>query len=289
MSSITLFRYTNTFQTFKEVALKEEEHHSLFIGDVSYASVKQIAEKNIQESIGRPRSEWNGRQLPAQSTSRFLQDDDNPEINIEDLQELEEFLIPEVPDNSNKIQIISDIQIVPPQPSDDSITVHTAVENPILEIPENCGIQINSSKFWNKEDQVKGNPLVLPEIKFWNARSNFVSKKALILKTIDLSKIKEIQEKANFLQMQEEAAIDPLIWFSRSSVFTIFLLVTVAVIFWYIWKKQIQKKNDLPQDKKDEENPESSEERPKKNVTRTKPTENRKRSYSVFRLGGKEL
>ncbi|CAH2018088.1 unnamed protein product, partial [Acanthoscelides obtectus] len=66
---------------------------------------------------------------------QFLQDDDNPEINIEDLQELEEFLIPEVPDNSNKIQIISDIQIVPPQPSNDSITVHTAVENPILEIP----------------------------------------------------------------------------------------------------------------------------------------------------------
>ncbi|CAH1982140.1 unnamed protein product [Acanthoscelides obtectus] len=36
----------------------------------------------------------------------FLQDDDNPEINIEDLQDLEEFLTPEVPDNSNKIKII---------------------------------------------------------------------------------------------------------------------------------------------------------------------------------------
>nr|CAH7768152.1 unnamed protein product [Callosobruchus chinensis] len=132
------------------------------------------------------------------------------------------------------------------------------IETPsLIQLPEDCGIQINTSKFWNKKEVEKGNPWFLPEIKFWESKINFTANAALKLNTIDLKKIEKIQEKANLLELQAQA-VHPLVWSSGSSVVTILLLMLVAVIIWVVWKKKNQAKKT--ENKKREEKKEDSTE-----------------------------
>nr|CAH7748133.1 unnamed protein product [Callosobruchus chinensis] len=88
------------------------------------------------------------------------------------------------------------------------------IETPsLIQLPEDCGIQVNTSKFWNKKEVEKGNPWFLPEIKFWESKINFTANAALKLNTIDLRKVEKIQEKANLLELQAQA-VHPLVWSS---------------------------------------------------------------------------
>nr|CAH7769435.1 unnamed protein product [Callosobruchus chinensis] len=63
-------------------------------------------------------------------------EDEDVNITLDDLQDIENMLDSTVITNSNRVNIMSDIQIAPPHtPETDDMTVHTATENPVLEIP----------------------------------------------------------------------------------------------------------------------------------------------------------
>nr|CAI5819216.1 unnamed protein product [Callosobruchus analis] len=62
--------------------------------------------------------------------------DEDVNITLDELLDIEEIFDPKTDRNPDKINILSDIQIAPaPVQETDEMTVHTAVENPVLEIP----------------------------------------------------------------------------------------------------------------------------------------------------------
>nr|CAI5851446.1 unnamed protein product [Callosobruchus analis] len=62
--------------------------------------------------------------------------DEDINITLDELLDIEEIFDPKTDRNPDKINILSDIQIAPaPVQETDEMTVHTAVENPVLEIP----------------------------------------------------------------------------------------------------------------------------------------------------------
>nr|CAH7759100.1 unnamed protein product [Callosobruchus chinensis] len=68
---------------------------------------------------------------------QYLQStDEYVNITLDDLQDIENILDSTVIANSNRVNITTNIQIVPPHtPETDGMTVHTSTENPVLEIP----------------------------------------------------------------------------------------------------------------------------------------------------------
>nr|CAI5831973.1 unnamed protein product [Callosobruchus analis] len=88
---------------------------------------------------------------------------------------------------------------------------------------------IPSFNVYNKKEDEKGNPLFLPEIKFWESKTNYTANAALTMNTIDLRKIEEIQEKVNLLQAKEQA-VHALVWSSGSSIVSLLLLILAALI-----------------------------------------------------------
>nr|CAI5823027.1 unnamed protein product [Callosobruchus analis] len=69
--------------------------------------------------------------------TQYLQSaDEDVNITLDELLDIEEIFDPKTDRNPDKINILSDIQIAPaPVQETDEMTVHTAVENPVLEIP----------------------------------------------------------------------------------------------------------------------------------------------------------
>nr|CAI5861720.1 unnamed protein product [Callosobruchus analis] len=89
-----------------------------------------------------PESEINGLYLPETLTTArdgfatTESADEDINITLDELLDIEEIFDPKTDRNPDKINILSDIQIAPaPVQETDEMTVHTAVENPVLEIP----------------------------------------------------------------------------------------------------------------------------------------------------------
>ena len=95
--------------------------------------------------------------------NQYIRNEKNKNLTLEEVQELEDIINPKI-QNQNKINIISDIQLRPPR-EEDNETIHSALEDPILNIPitENClNYYLNQIIFSHKNNGhyhvVKSNP-----------------------------------------------------------------------------------------------------------------------------------
>ena len=95
--------------------------------------------------------------------NQYIRNEKNKNLTLEEVQGLKDIINPKI-QNQNKINIISDIQLRPPR-EEDNETIHSALEDPILNIPitENClNYYLNQIIFSQKNNGhyhvVKSNP-----------------------------------------------------------------------------------------------------------------------------------
>ena len=76
------------------------------------------------------------------------------------------------------------------------------IENPsLVNIPVNCGLIIEQTLFWNHKKVLKGSPFFLPPLKFINLNLSKSNQNVIQLNSIDLNKIKTLQNKQNPLRL----------------------------------------------------------------------------------------
>ena len=127
------------------------------------------------------------------------------------------------------------------------------ISNPsLINIPLNCGIQIRSSQFWNKEEIIKGTPFSLPRIQFDGLHPHVIQQEALKLETIDIGKIKDLHDQAEALgKLENTPKSDSLTW----SLSTLFGTILIILSIMFAVCQYLQMKRRLTRQKKQEEIP----------------------------------
>lgn len=109
------------------------------------------------------------------------------------------------------------------------------IEEPsLIEIPRNCGIKINDSQFWNKEEVIPAKPLNLPKIKVEKISQRYLEENPITLHTIDIKKIQELKKQARFLTVPDVPDIHPLTW----CLIPILAILVIACTFLYIFSRK---------------------------------------------------
>lgn len=137
------------------------------------------------------------------------------------------------------------------------------IEEPsIINIPLNCSIQIQDTQFWNKEEVIQGSPFSLPPITFSTHKSKEPEGTPLKLQTINLDKIKILQEQAKLLKIpKDDYEIHPITWSLTSSLVFLLIIIIIIIIAWKLYTKRLanpqRRKPDIPMEEIPENNPAS--------------------------------
>ncbi|CAH0560391.1 unnamed protein product [Brassicogethes aeneus] len=116
---------------------------------------------------------------------------------------------------------------------------HALIEEPsLVKIPYNCSIQVNKSIYWNKEEIIAVKPLKLPEIRINNQSSIEIPENSMVLHSINMDKIRNLQQELQWSKSTLKYEIHPATW---SISTTLALLITTAIIIflyikWYVKK-----------------------------------------------------
>ena len=114
------------------------------------------------------------------------------------------------------------------------------IESPsLVNIPLNCGLSTEQTKFWNYKKVLKGSPFFLPPLKFINLNLSKSSQNIIQLNSIDLNKIKTLKEQAESLKIDENSPeIHPVTWSLTTSILILLIITIILVICWRLHKKK---------------------------------------------------
>lgn len=132
------------------------------------------------------------------------------------------------------------------------------VEEPsVINIPLNCGISIQNTQFWNKEEIENGKPFSLPPIKFSNFKPHEVDEKPIVLESINLEKIKTLQEQAKALKIPEDTpGIHPVAWSLTTSIIILIIIILILFTVYKVYKRRLVKSKGSQREADPENNPE---------------------------------
>lgn len=133
-------------------------------------------------------------------------------------------------------------------PSNQELKVHKICENKeiifvespsLINIPINCGIRIQNTQFWNTEETIKGSPFYLPPIKLNEFKPRELDQEPIRLQSIDLNKIKNLQEQARALKIPTtNPGIHPVTWSITTSLSILLIITLILYAVWQIYKKR---------------------------------------------------